>query len=125
MLDKNPVSSKTRKFVSELYQAVDNRSLDQLETFLGEDLRFQLGNFDALHGKSAVLDANAAFFASIKSMSHSFDGLWEQADNIICTGQVHYTRLDDSELTIPFATVLLMRNDLIQDYQVYVDVSPL
>ena len=125
MLDKNPVSSKTRKFVKELYQAVDAKSVDQLETFLGEDLRFQLGNFEALHGKAAVLDANAAFFASIKSMTHSFDGLWENGDNIICTGQVHYIRLDDSELTIPFATVLQIRNDLIQDYQIYVDVSPL
>ncbi len=125
MLDKNPVSSKTRKFVTKLYQAVDAKSVDQLETFLGEDLRFQLGNFGVIQGKSTVLDANAAFFASIKSMSHSFDGLWQQADNIICTGQVHYTRLDDSELTIPFATVLQMKNDLIQDYQVYVDISPL
>ncbi|MFD2205923.1 nuclear transport factor 2 family protein [Kiloniella antarctica] len=125
MLDKNPVSPKTRKFVTELYQAIDAKSVDQLETFLGEDLRFQLGNFGAIQGKSTVLDANAAFFTSIKSMTHSFDGLWESGDNIICTGQVHYVRLDDSELTIPFATVLQIRNDLIQDYQIYVDISPL
>ncbi|MEH6631760.1 MAG: nuclear transport factor 2 family protein [Halopseudomonas aestusnigri] len=125
MLDKNPVSSKVRKLVTELYQAVDNKSVDQLEKFLDEDLRFQLGNFGAIHGKAAVLDANAAFFASIKSMAHSFDGLWESGNNIICTGQVHYIRLDDSELTIPFATVLQIENDLIKDYQVYVDVSPL
>ncbi|WP_085905532.1 nuclear transport factor 2 family protein [Kiloniella majae] len=111
--------------ITALYKAVDGKSISRLGSFLADDLRFQLGNFDAVTGKEAVLEANENFFQIIDTMTHRIDGIWAQDNDIICKGEVHYKRLDQSELSLPFATVLQMKSDLIQDYQVYVDVTPL
>ncbi len=116
---------KAERFITALYKAVDDKSTSKLGAFLADDLRFQLGNFDTVHGKDAVLAANENFFQIIDSMSHRIDSIWAQADDIICRGEVHYKRLDQSELSLPFATILKMKSGLIQDYQVYVDVTPL
>ncbi|KLN61924.1 hypothetical protein WH96_04530 [Kiloniella spongiae] len=111
--------------IAALYNAVDGKNTSDLGEFLADDLRFQLGNFDEVRGKDAVLETNEAFFQIIDRMTHRIDGTWAQGDDIICKGEVHYKRLDQSELSLPFATVLRMKSGLIQDYQIYVDVTPL
>ncbi len=120
-----PLASDATNLITKLYQAVDEKSTSKLGAFLANDLRFQLGNFDEVHGKDAVLASNENFFQIIDAMSHRIDGIWAQGDDIICKGEVHYTRLDQSELSLPFATILEIKAGLIQDYQVYVDVTPL
>ncbi|WP_299375749.1 nuclear transport factor 2 family protein [uncultured Kiloniella sp.] len=128
---KTPLSNtkistlEATNLITNLYQAVDEKSTSKLSTFLADDLRFQLGNFDPVRGKKAVLEANDNFFQIIDTMTHRIDSIWAQGDDIICKGEVHYKRLDQSELSLPFATVLEIKNSLIQDYQVYVDVTPL
>ncbi|WP_085899626.1 nuclear transport factor 2 family protein [Kiloniella majae] len=121
---ENPLEN-AETLITALYKAVDGKSISRLGSFLADDLRFQLGNFDAVTGKEAVLEANENFFQIIDTMTHRIDGIWAQDNDIICKGEVHYKRLDQSELSLPFATVLQMKSDLIQDYQVYVDVTPL
>ncbi|WP_120497254.1 nuclear transport factor 2 family protein [Kiloniella sp. EL199] len=119
------IQENAESLITKLYAAVDEKSTSRLGAFLADDLRFQLGNFDAVTGKSAVLEANENFFQIIDSMTHRIDGIWAQNEDIICKGEVHYKRLDQSELSLPFATILKMKSGLIQDYQVYVDVTPL
>jgi len=38
---------------------------------------------------------------------------------------VTYTRHDGTNLTLPFVNVFAMRGDLIQDYLIYIDATPL
>lgn len=114
-----------RDFANKLYQAVDSLSAEAVGSFLAQDVRFQLGNFDEISGYQQVVDANAAFFQSIAAMSHTLKDAWSVGDTVICTGAVHYTRHDKSTLQIPFSAVLKLNDTLIYDYQVYVDVSPL
>ncbi|WP_417433693.1 nuclear transport factor 2 family protein [Kiloniella sp.] len=121
----SPLALDATNLITKLYQAVDEKSTSKLGAFLADDLRFQLGNFDEVHSKDAVLASNENFFQIIEAMSHRIDRIWAQGNDIICKGKVHYKRLDQSELSLPFATVLEIKNSLIQDYQVYVDVTPL
>lgn len=113
------------EFVSELYQSVDARDVERLSAFLADDVNFRFANAAPLKGKEDVLAANKAFFASIGSMSHRIDNVWAQGDNLICNGQVTYTRLDDSRFSAPFATILTVKDRWITDYLIYVDVSEL
>ena len=113
------------EFVTELYQSVDARSIERLSTFLADNVNFQFANAPSLQGKAAVLDVNATFFKSIATMSHRIDNVWGQGDDIICNGQVTYTRLDGSHFAVPFATVLTLQRDQIVNYLIYVDVSEL
>ncbi len=125
VLNSKNTESDAENLITALYKAVDGKSISELGDFLANDLRFQLGNFDEVKGKDAVLEANENFFQIIDSMTHRIDGIWAQDEDIICKGEVHYKRLDQSELSLPFATILKMKAGLIQDYQVYVDVTPL
>ncbi|MEO1209483.1 MAG: nuclear transport factor 2 family protein [Cyanobacteria bacterium J06638_20] len=113
------------EFVTKLYQAVDARSIEGLAPFLADEVYFQLANAQPLHGKAAVLDANAAFFKSIAAMSHRIDNVWSQGDDVICNGQVNYTRLDGSHFAAPFATILKLHHGQITNYLIYTDASEL
>jgi TRAP-type uncharacterized transport system substrate-binding protein len=44
---------------------------------------------------------------------------------VICHGTVTYTRHDASTLTVPFANIFRTRDDLIDEYLIYVDASAL
>ncbi|MEC9268457.1 nuclear transport factor 2 family protein [Pacificispira sp.] len=111
--------------VRALYHTVDRRDAPALAEFLTETVRFQLGNYDPIIGREAVIDANAGFFGTIQDMRHSLNGIWSVEETTICNGDVHYVRNDGSTLTLPFATVLTFEDGRIADYQVYVNVSPL
>lgn len=114
-----------RSLVARLYRAVDARSIPKISELLSNEVVFQLGNHDPVRGKEAVLTANASFFTSIATMTHAIENVWAQSPNVICAGYVQYRRHDGSELSLPFSTILALEKDLIVDYQVYVDISPL
>lgn len=118
-------ATQHRNLIAGLYQAVDALDAEGVGSFVAADVLFRLGNFDPLQGRQQVVDANAAFFGTISAMQHTISGIWSDADTVICSGEVHYTRKDNSTLSVPFATVLTLKNSLISDYRVFVDVSPL
>ena len=111
--------------IAALYSAVDARDAQKIGAMVSHDVVFQLGNFDALHGRQAVVDANEAFFGTIANMAHTITRILSDGGTVFCAGTVHYTRHDGSELEIPFATALQVTEGLITDYRVFVDVSPL
>ncbi len=117
--------SQANELVTKLYQAVDTQEARFLEPLFSSSITFQLGNNPPVHGKEAVLESNASFFTSIAAMAHTIDRVWSQGPHIICNGSVSYTRLDGSHLSIPFATSLFIEGEVIEEYSVYVDVSPL
>ena len=116
----------TTDYIKDLYSnAVDRKDVDHLSSFLLDDVQFRIGNHDPVHGKSAVLEANRAFFASITSMTHTIDNICSQDDDVVCNGSVDYIRLDGSAHSVTFATVLKLENDKIADFSVYADLSQL
>ncbi|ATG36751.1 Ketosteroid isomerase-related protein [Phaeobacter piscinae] len=108
-----------------LYSAVDAMNAEAVASFLTDDVTFRLGNFDAITGRKAVEDANASFFATIRAMGHTITGIWISGNAVFCEGEVHYTRTDQSEHKVPFATRLGLRDDKIATYNVYADISGL
>ncbi|NRA19158.1 MAG: nuclear transport factor 2 family protein [Oceanospirillaceae bacterium] len=108
-----------------LYAAVDNKNIEGLAVFIAKDVHFCLGNFAPITGRDAVLEANRAFFSSINSMRHRLDNIWQCGEQVICNGTVEYVRIDNSEYSVPFATVLKFSQGKIIEYFVYVDISKL
>lgn len=113
------------EFIKNLYHCVDNRNVEGLSEFLADDVHFRFANMPSVEGKKDVLESNKAFFGSIADMSHRIDKVWAQEDDLICNGQVNYTRLDDSKFSATFATVLTLKDNQITDYLIYADVSAL
>jgi limonene-1,2-epoxide hydrolase len=46
-------------------------------------------------------------------------------NTIVCEGEVTYTRHDGSKITLPFANVFEVKNELITLYRIYIDIGPL
>ena len=113
------------EWIRELFRCVDARDGGAWLEFLADDACFRFGNAPAVEGRDAIREAVTAFFASISGLRHDVLESWCYPDAIICRGDVTYTRLDGSSLTVPFANVLRLRGDLIRDYLVYADTSEL
>lgn len=105
--------------------SVDARDTPRFLSFLTGDAAFHFANAPAAIGTAAIGDAVNGFFASINACSHEIDNAWAPAGHAICQGNVCYTRLDGSTLTLAFVNIFIMRQGKICDYRIYVDASEL
>ncbi|MBN3495715.1 nuclear transport factor 2 family protein [Vibrio neptunius] len=114
-----------RNFVRTLYNVVDAKDTQALAELLHPDVSFVFSNSDPIKGIENVLAINAQFFTTIHSMTHSFYGIYEDGDDLMCDGQVSYIRLDGTPYKANFATVLRLQDGLIREYKIYADLSEL
>jgi ketosteroid isomerase-like protein len=118
-------NQQANQLINTLYNAVDSKNLNYLDEILADNVNFRIGNFETITDKVSALAANEQFFASINSMSHTLDNVWSVENNILCNGTVDYIRLDGSEHSAYFLTVLRIENEKIADFFVYADISAL
>jgi ketosteroid isomerase-like protein len=116
---------QANQLITSLYNAVDNKDLNYLDTILAENVNFRIGNFNTITDKQSALDANEQFFNSIRSMKHSIDKVWSADKDIICSGAVDYIRHDNTQYRAYFSTQLTLIDGKITDYFVYADISQL
>ena len=114
-----------RCFAETLLKTVDEMNVERFISFLSEKAEFRFGSAAAVCGKIEVAGAVGGFFSGIKGLRHHLVEVWEFADSIICQGDVAYTRLDESQVTIPFMNYWQMDGELIRRYLIYMDLSPL
>lgn len=108
-----------------LFQSIDDRDADAFLSFLGDDVEFRFGNAAPVCGKAAVGEAVSEFFSSIKEVHHDLEQSWYERDVVICHGTVSYIRHDSTTLSVPFANILMVEGNLINQYLIFVDVSEL
>ena len=111
--------------ITGLFQAIDSMDADKFVAFLTEDAKFKFGNTPTVVGKEAIKKTVEEFFSSINGLSHKIINMWVHPDAVICQGEVAYTRKDDGKVTIPFVNIFGIKENLVKDYQIYVDISPL
>lgn len=111
--------------ILELFKCIDTMDADKFVTYLTEDAIFRFGNAPAVPGKKAIRDAVFEFFKSIKSISHKCVNLWEIKTHVVYEGIVKYTRHDGNKVELNFVNVFKMNGDLIKDYFIYIDITPL
>lgn len=109
----------------QLFDTIGRMDADGFAAFLTASARFRFGNTPAVHGREAIRQAVAAFFTSIRSIDHRVLNQWACGDVLICHGEAGYTRADGSRLDVPFANILRMRGQLIDEYLIFVDISQL
>ena len=108
-----------------VFAAIDSGNADAFASFLAQDGEFRFGNAPAVRGRDAVRNAVATFFGAIGGCRHRLIRSWTAPGTAACEGEVTYTRLDGSQLTVPFANVFTLRGAEIASYRIYVDTSPL
>jgi len=108
-----------------LFNAIDARDAEAFASFLSPDVEFIFANAPALHGREQVQTAIAGFFASLAGLRHELNESWQNGDCLIMHGKVTYSRLDGSQLCVPFANIFKLRAGLIGEYQIFGDFSAL
>ncbi len=108
-----------------LFQSIDNQDTGAFVEFLADDVLFRFGNADPVRGKVAVGEAVSAFFDSVMGIHHDLVRCWNVENAEICHGMVTYTRHDLTTLSVPFALILGISDNLIKEYFIFVDVSGL
>ena len=109
----------------ELYKAIDAKDTRRFLSFLTENAQFRFGNYPPAVGHAAIGAAVDAFFASIRSSRHDILNNWEPQGHLVSQGIVTYVRQDGRSVTVPFVNVFNMRGNLVQDYLIYIDNTPL
>lgn len=112
-------------WLESLFDIIDAADVTGFGTFLTEDALLCFGNAPPVHGRAAIEQTIRHFFASIRGSRHRIERVWPGADAIALDGFVTYTRLDGSEITLPFADTLVLRGDRIAEYLIYIDITPL
>jgi ketosteroid isomerase-like protein len=107
--------------VRDVFAALDAKDPDALAAHMSEDVRLRLGNQDVVEGKAAT---SQAFASSISRIRHEIHSLWNVDGVVIAEMDVHYERLDGGKLTLPCCNVFRMRDGLVSDYRVYMDIGP-
>lgn len=93
-----------------------------------DDVRLRFGNAEPVVGHEAVAARAAALASVVASMSHKFVQIWtvDESDSVvICEMESIYHLHDGSELTLPVVDVFRLRDGLIADYRIYMDITPI
>jgi len=111
-----------------MFAPVDRMDPDEFATCFTEDGSFCFGNAEPVVGWSDIREAAAAFFSTIDGLRHDIKGIWrgkwEQGEVYSVEAEAIYTRKDGSEVKLPVTTTLRMKGDLVQDWRVFLDISP-
>lgn len=110
--------------VREIFAAFDAQEVPALAALMTDDVRLRLGNAEMVEGKSAFVEAVHAFHDSVAGFRHDVVDVWSDGDALIAELEVHYTRLDGGEITLPCCNVFRLRDGSVADYRVYIDITP-
>ncbi len=116
--------AEARTGVRAIFEAFDAQDVSALAAFMTDDVRLRLGNAEPVEGKSAFVEAVNAFFASVAGFRHHVIDVWSDGDTLIAELDVHYTRLDGGQVSVPGCNVFRLRDGSVADYRSYIDVTP-
>ena len=108
-----------------MFAAIDAKDGAAFVAYLTEDAIFRFGSAPPVQGRTSIQAAVEGFFATIAGCKHTIFNSLRQDDTVVCEGEVAYQRHDGREVILPFTDVFEYSGDLISQYKIYIDVSPL
>lgn len=115
----------TQKDIQGLFAAIDKFDTKTFASYLDEKASFKFANIPVITGKNNVFDFVAGFFQSIKAIRHKNLEIYELEGIRFVMGNVTYTRLDGSTLSVDFSNTFRLNGDKIKDYLIFIDNSEL
>jgi hypothetical protein len=110
--------------VAQIFADIDSFDPDRFVANLTPDARFRFANADPVTGRAAIREAVAGFFTSIDGLTHHIRNVYEVGDTTITQIDVEYRRKDGKTVTVPNADILVYEGDLVRDWQIYIDLTP-
>lgn len=114
----------TTALVNDLFRDIDRMDAKAFASYLAEDCVLRFGNNDEVVGREAIEQGIAGFYGTIEALEHRILNEWTVDDATVIQFEVTYTRKDGRDVTVPAVTIYRKPGDLIDDYRIYVDLSP-
>lgn len=110
--------------IAAIFADIDAFDPDKFVAHLTPDAKFRFANADPVTGRAAVKEAVTDFFSSIDGLTHHILNVYESGETVIAQIDVEYRRKDGKSVTVPNADILVFDGDLVRDWQIYIDVTP-
>ncbi|GAX38303.1 nuclear transport factor 2 family protein [Nodularia sp. NIES-3585] len=111
-----------------VFATIDQMKVEEFVAFFTEDAQFRFGNTDTVFGKQEIRVAITEFFSSIQGLNHNITGVWKgkwpMGDVVSVEANVTYIRQDGIVVILPATSTLRLKGNLIQDYRIFMDISP-
>ena len=108
-----------------VFAAIDRQDTAAFVGFLTDDAVFRFGSAPPVQGRDAIAAAVSGFFGTIAGLSHRISRDVVQGSTQFIEGEVTYTRLDGSQITLPFVDTFEYEGELIAHSKIYMDIAPL
>ncbi|MEM0134345.1 MAG: nuclear transport factor 2 family protein [Thermoplasmatales archaeon] len=112
------------KKVSEVMKVADEMNAIAFSKLLTEDVKFRFSNGDLSTGRDSVVEGLNYLFSKIRGLRHDIIGIYESKEGYAVEAVANYTMKDEKVISLPVVSVMKYRGDLIEDYRIYMDISP-
>ncbi len=119
------VDDATNAWLDNLLATIDQQDTERFLDFLTDGASFRFGSAPPAQGREAIRAAVDGFFSTIAGCKHRLTRIIQDDGVLVCEGEVTYTRLDDTQITLPFANIFEFEGELIANYKIYADSGPL
>ena len=114
--------------VRDVFKAVDEGDMPGVLRLMTDDVYFRFGSNEPTFGQQGVTDSLAALTPAVSSLSHELHKVWWVVDGTepvaVCEMDVTYKRHSGPTLTLPAVDVIRLRDGLISDCRIYMDINP-
>lgn len=117
--------NQIKEWLDTLFKAIDTGDTALFIEQIHPDCQFRFGNAPVICGHQPIADFFTVFMQQIAGIKHTINAWWDTPSHSICHGTVCYTRLDQSQLTIPFANIMQIEQGKIREYLIFADSSQL
>jgi ketosteroid isomerase-like protein len=117
-------------WIVDLFGAIDGMDAAAFAKTFAEDGTFRFANGEPAVGRQGLEQAVGGFFSMIGGLSHEITGVWtgrwQGGEVTSVEGEVTYTRQDGRVVgPLPVTSTIRRCGEEIQDYRIFMDVSPL
>jgi hypothetical protein len=111
------------EMVRAMCAAADAGDGQAFAAYFSETARFRFGNNEPLVGRAAIAKSTEATVDAVWPVRHRVDQVAQIGPQLFCRFTIHATT-PHAEIAMPCVTVIELRDGLITDYAVHMDISP-
>ncbi|MCL5874492.1 MAG: nuclear transport factor 2 family protein [Candidatus Thermoplasmatota archaeon] len=112
------------KNVEDVFKVADKMDAVAFSELLTTDVKFRFSNNDLWTGREAVISGLNYLFSKINGLRHDLKGIYVKGVGYAVEAIANYTMKDGKVISLPVVSVLKYRGSSVEDYRIYMDISP-
>lgn len=107
-----------------LFASIDRMDPEGFAAFLTEEGTFRMGSYPPVTGRASVAEFVRGFWTTVQTSAHSGIRVYDAEDARFVEGTVTYGLKNGKTVGVPFLNRFRMEGDLIAEYLIYLDPTP-